>query len=529
MSFIGKRIDKLNESHILNEDAYFIIDSAEQAEATKVGVPAVRDAVISSDLVAGSTVELQMIITQGKQAIVNGLEYQNVSADVTESFSSLEKKVEDLNTESSSDKKNVPWLYGYSIGDNTFNPNYSIETPNIAIDADNGLWWKPQDGGVLEVGKIQTNENGQTILTTLKVDVSGGWTIVGWEEAQTTKYYSWATAHDGSLILLTDGSKGENTNDFTLVIAEYNQETNQITYRKKNFSYPSTYTLSTRIYDRYDQDTVLMFLGTYDRRMVGLLNISTGAMVLSDNISYLNERSVGVYKDNLIVVFGAVGDSVYNQEAYAFIFQFDNNSITKIKSVPVVTGKGDLTYVICYFIPERNSVVGFTQDKTVAFEFSLDTLAPTSLKIEDNSTYTSDYTLYQVFGPYDGPVYKPSGFALGEAVSKDSNNKYHLICLDYINGTAVFDPANKQIIFPYISGFGVNLVNTDFPTNKTMRAIMDFVYIYNKTEATGTAYLYVGDYYSFNKKMAVNTKLDTTTINAITKDGNLYLLEDLHE
>lgn len=63
MSFIGKRINKLNKLSVLSDIDNFIIDSPNLQEARKVSVSDVHDAVITSDLVAGSTVELQMITT----------------------------------------------------------------------------------------------------------------------------------------------------------------------------------------------------------------------------------------------------------------------------------------------------------------------------------------------------------------------------------------------------------------------------------------------------------------------------------
>lgn len=517
MSFIGKRINKLNKLSLLEETDNFIIDSQNMQESCKVNVSDVRDSVISSDLVDGSTVELQMITTQGKQNIVNALSYHNVEASVQESFESLENKVSGLNTATGKDKKNVPWLHCTENTSTNFIPEFSKNISTF-INPYSQLTFKPLENGVLEIGKIQQDENGLTEIKSIKVDTNGPWKTIDWNIISR----NCAFTYDGGIAFIADGSGdgSAGTCTFNIITAKYNEDDSSVEYDSASFELDS-FSTSQREYV-YCTDTLGRFYMSW-RWSLLILDVKA-KKAITTSVSTSQEYAI-IAIDNLINIFSSSGTG--NQSSTKLsTYLIKNNVVSLLKETLLTQNNNDSSF-INYYIKELNSIVGYNNTNSIAYRYNLDTFEKENLYIENNSNYFSLYNFNENF-PYQTSLKTQS---IG-SYYLTQGDRYVLILDTYIRSIVVFDPTNNKIIVPYITGIGTELGYTaDIERQINIQTYVYMRALFSKENNKGTIYVNIPNVGSGGtsslKIFSVNAEVDTNTINAITKDGKLYLLGDM--
>lgn len=503
MSFIGKRIRELDKVESLLDDAYFIVDNGND-EANKVSVETTRDYIITPDKVAGSTVEIQMVINEGKKQIVSALASHGVDASILETFPQLEKKVDALIVEGDKTFTNIPWIYGYAnVATNLFpftsSPFYS-EKLNV--------FFTPKDNGICEVYKAEDLSNGTWIPTKVAEITNGSWVSLH-------NVGCMAEADDGSIIFASDSNYSSDTGrTFKLNIVRYNSESNTCEAESyditglgwrgsnnveiyligespnKQYVYFTTYGDMKII--AYDKTAGTTYSSDYDTYLYDIIDYSKAVFITDTNLIVAGPKRVLVLNisnnkinvtQNIVATTGYTRTVVYDEVANNLIYisdTFSNNA-----------GRGDGAMIYdC-----TNLKVG---------------KAPTIV----NHTEFKNYNVYPDTREY--PLNSVQKIKL-------SDNLLYINPITHLYNACIYHRDTNEIEFPYLTGFGEG---TPLASTTYIRTNTQYAYI-NPETLTGTCLLK----YSTDSLVGINYKLLLNAKNQVVyvENGNTYTLDKPNE
>ena len=435
MSFIGKRITELSEVPLLKETDCFIVDTG-NTEANKITVANARNTIITPESVQGSTVEIQMAITNGKEEVASALQYQNVEASVTESFKELEDKVASLNVASGDDKTAIPWVYGYALGTNSD----TAYTDFGYFDSETNLSYKANANGVFSVGIWEEDETGQVSYRTLVTDTNGGWTQVGIGTNRDLNQY--LKTADGSILFIVDGTTSyENGWEFDFCKATYNKELNTVSYTKYHFHIPDGYGTGGEYSLLCVDNDNRVWTMWYTAMRVFDLNNTT--IIVGSGITMPSSYSVGYSTPAGVVVVSICYDS------NVLLYKIANNKIVLLKTF-TVSGKSNSTIDNwSFYDKDNNCVVGIGNDFVCSFVLDLNTLVlktPAVIRYNYFANVNMEPILYQQLTTY--PTNLVNTYKL-------SDGRILVITSAKLNNVCVFDYAKNTLTLAYYTGFGL--------------------------------------------------------------------------
>lgn len=435
MSFIGKRITELSEVPLLKETDCFIVDTG-NTEANKITVANARNTIITPESVQGSTVEIQMAITNGKEEVASALQYQNVEASVTESFKELEDKVASLNVASGDDKKSIPWIFGRSIGNNSSTAYSDFGY----FDSETNLSYKASANGIFTIGIWEADETGQISYRTLLTDTSGTWSTVGLGTNSNLNQYLKTT--DGSILFIVDGTNSyENGWEFDFCKATYNKDLNTVSYTKYHFHIPEGYGTGGEYALLCVDDENRVWTMWYTAMRVFDLNTTT--IIVGTGISFPSTHAVGYSTPvGVVVVNLTYRDNV-------LIYKISNGRIVLLKNLSVSGASNSRIDNWSFYDKDNACIVGIGNNFACAFVLDLNTLTirmPTII----NPGYFKNTNMESIV--YSGLLEYPANLV---NTYKLPDGKTLIITAAMLSNVCVFDYSTNTIEVVYYTGFGL--------------------------------------------------------------------------
>ena len=510
MGFIGKRIRSLQEVPVLADDSYFIVDCG-NAEANKVTVSTLRDHVITPDMVAGSTVEIQMIINAGKKEIVKGLAEHGIEASHLESFQDLEAKVDSIIAVDDDHVYNTPQIYGYAGGDtNLFSP-YNIY-PYIPVT---DVYIQLADNGVVSFYKPTKNASGQWYP-----QLVGNFTDGQWDTALTDNYCGMVSADGTKFVFPSNVTYAEDTGRcFYIYVISYDTATNTPTYTRyylSGLSYTGYYDHEIRILGM-SPDNKYIFLHTTADSCVIVYDVDKGTYVkggyTNDNDYFVTNPAYFITNTKIVVPTGQdIRVLEYTGSAInvtgVFAHSMGTNAVWAVDTYTTTDEEGEETEhhrFVCFGTENAN---GFRHD---SYAFDIDTLSPLTPPTIINHTEFADKNYTQ---PHAARPYNIKTFKLDD-------DRTLILSMTGLFQTCIYNHTNNTLEYPYITGFGPDMGWSTYAN------YFSSTWIYLDEDLTGTCYATIpgssSEGYSNPYVRQIKVLLDID--NTVEFEGNTFNLE----
>ena len=509
MSFLGKRIRDLDKAESLLDDAYFIVDNGND-EANKVSVATTRDYIITPDKVAGSTVEIQMVINEGKKQLVQALAENGVDASIFETFPQLETKVAALIVDGDKTFSDVPWIHGHDTVDVSLFP---FTTAPVYSDKLN-VFFVPSDNGVCSVYKSKQSTSGAWIPTLVAKTESGSWTTV-------FSYLSDGIpgfADDGSFIFVSDVTYSDSTGRcFNINVVRYNEADNAITtetHYVSGLSYTGYYNHLISIIGE-SPDKKYIYFGTYADKCIIVLD--------KDNNTVHKSAYYGDYfniSDTCKSVFVSNNKLVAATRGYVYTVEFSGDAV-KLSGIQRINPSTD---TIIYddvknaFIFITDSAQKYTDLRSSATIFDINSY---TLAYGPKIINHDDFRYYNVY-----PVSNGKNIVSIQKIEL-ADNLLYINPINNLYNACIYHRDTNTLEFPYITGFGSG---SPWDGSITISHGTEYSYIDPETK-TGTCILATAGSYGGYAYNSCNYTLHTQVKNQVeyVNNGNIYTLDTPYE